>query len=134
MHLIKYEPKQLVSDVSLSLYVTELHMTNHHHSVDHNGQGNHSKQYELTRIMGQFWSLLLLLCRYIFYVTLFINNSFNPSWVGILHLYPSGASYIDLRSPRFECNSCIIETLIVQNVRDLKGVPENKTPPQSLGF
>ena len=36
----------------------------------------------------------------------------------------SGALNIDLRGPRFWYNSYFIVTMLVQNVQDLKGVPE----------
>ena len=36
----------------------------------------------------------------------------------------SGAFNIDLRGPRFWYNSYFIVTILVQNVQDLKGVPE----------
>ena len=56
-----------------------------------------------------------------------VNPTFHRG--GGFHLPPprfldSGAFHIDLRGPRFWYNSYFIVTMSVQNVQDLKGVPE----------
>ena len=59
-----------------------------------------------------------------------LEITINPTLDGGGHIVPppsilcSGALIIDLRGPRFWYNSYFIVTMWVQNVQDLKGVPE----------
>ena len=60
------------------------------------------------------------------YFTPFFNPTLDGGWADSAppSILCSGTLNIDLRGPRFWYNSYLIVTILVQNVLDLKGVPE----------